>query len=123
MASRGRPGEAFGACAAAPRRVQVDIFSTDFFCTSRSVSSRRRSAMKLTARRLVLGKQATCWNVSEGHREGSRCRRSKPVLGGHQALELARAQNRSSHEASTSPAVLCERARRPNRLAEDGSLH
>ena len=37
-------------------------------------------------------------------------------------LELA-PQNQSSGDASTSPAVLCERARRPSRLAEDGSLH
>ena len=34
-----------------------------------------------------------------------------------------RAQNQSSGDASTSPAVLCERARRPSRLSGDGSLH
>ena len=32
-------------------------------------------------------------------------------------------QNQSSNDTSTSPAVLCERARRPSRLSGDGSLH
>jgi hypothetical protein len=39
------------------------------------------------------------------------------------ASSFAGIQNQSSGDASTSPVVLCERARRPLDLSGDGSLH